>query len=64
MCGLQSKLLITPLSECLKSVTTTLGILFSWLGILAALNNSYHIGEPRMISYSCLVLCCVDTMIM
>ena len=45
--GLQNKLLITPLSECshnniyvlqvwcsLKSVTTTLGLLISWLHIL------------------------------
>ena len=33
-CGLQSKLLILLVWCSLKSVTTTLGILFSWLGIL------------------------------
>ena len=32
-CGLQSKLLITQEKKS-KSVTTTLGLLFSWLGIL------------------------------
>ena len=53
-CGLQSKLLITLLSESshtiiklqvwcsLKSVTTT-------LARYTAFNSSYHIGEPRLI---------------
>ena len=57
--GLQSKLLITPLSECsLKSVTTTLCLLFSWLHILHCIVVGNLASIP---SYSCLVY---DTMIM
>ena len=71
------KLLITPLrSEAiiifciilqvwfsLKSVTTTPGLLFSWLHNYTALHSSYHIGEPSLIPK--LPLPCVyDTMIM
>ena len=44
-------LLITPLSETiewcsLKSVITTLGLLFSWLHMLHCTVYSYYFGEP------------------
>ena len=75
--GLQSKLLITPLSEgshniiklqvwcSLKSVTATLSLvlLFSWLYTYTALHSSYHIGEPSLIP-KLLLPCVYDTMIM
>ena len=66
-CGLQSKLLITPLSEwshtiiklqawcSLKSVTTTLGILFSWLHILLCTVVVTLGNLDWFPSYSCLV---------
>ena len=69
--GLQSKLLITPLSECsdnitilqvwysLKYVTTTLGLLFSWLHCTVVIT----FGEPSFIS-KLLLPCVYDTMIM
>ena len=65
--GLQSKLLITPLSELshniilqvwysLKSVTTTLGFLFSWLHNYTALHSSITLGNLASFpSYSCIV---------
>ena len=38
----------------LKSVTTTLGLLFSWLHMqCTALHSSYHIGEPSFIPKIC-----------
>ena len=70
--GLHSKLLITPLSECshniiilqvwcsLKSVTTTLCLLFSWLHILHCTVYSW---EPS-INPKLLLSCVYDTMIM
>ena len=47
----------------LKSLTTTLGLLFSWLHIYTALHSSYHIGEPSLIP-KLLLPCVYDTMIM
>ena len=48
----------------LKFVTTTLGLLFSWLyTYYTAMHSSYHIGEPSLIP-KLLRPCVYDTMIM
>ena len=47
----------------LKSVTTTLCLLFSWLYTYTALHSSYHIEEPSLIP-KLLLPCVYDTMIM
>ena len=65
-CGLQIKLLVTPLSErshiiilqvwcSLTSVTTTLGLLFSWLHILHCTVVITLENLALFPSYSCLV---------
>ena len=40
----------------LKSVTTTLGLLFSWLHML---HSSYHLREPSLIPKLCTPALCI-----